>query len=266
MTLDSGCPAGADGHQELDALHATIVDLLIEEQELLHIVKPNLLALQLIALGAVELRHLEEETRVRRLRSKLSQITAALESGRAVDLGEIDHKLDLEFAATMQRIRTLATQVREAGRNLATPMSDGDEAVFKQAHRALVERLHPVLHRASEAGRDDLWRRVCEAYGKHSVLELRKLEALCAGRRAEAPQDPERLRHLVGEHLCAIAALRQTHPFVLERWLADETWLAGRRSELEDETALLAARADAIEAGLARRLPSLGRIQGFGPN
>lgn len=256
----------SDPDQTAALLRSALVDLLIDEQELLHVVKPNLEAIHLLALGALELRQLQEETRVRRLRLTLDRLSAALQAGRTVDIDELDRQIELELAASLQRIRTFAAQIGAAGRTLAAPMTDADESEFKRLHRALLERAHPELHAGADAERDEFWRRVCEAYARHSVADLWKLSAMVDTGFSAPLVDEVVLRERVSARMRAIAELRKQPPFTLERWLSDETWLAGRRAELEDEIARLSARADTMEAGLARLRSSLGLSGGFGRN
>jgi len=255
-------------------LREEFVRLHLEEQELLHIVKPNLERLHHITIGSWELRIAEADVKVRRLRRKIEEVRSALRTGRVVDLAAMDEKLDREFAETFQRIRTLAASITSARRNLENLMNDGDEAEFKSLYQDLVAGLHPVLVPGlPDAGRT-LWDRVCDAYARHSLRELRALALLA--RAIPAPEevsDAPRLIHMqkgLGDHvetaMRRIAGLRATPPFTLERLLLDNAWVSHRRDELNAEAAILEARADALEIQLARLMPSIGQAASFGPN
>lgn len=255
-------------------LRDEFVRLFIEEQELLHIVRPNLERIHRVTVGAWELRLAEADLQVRVLRRRIAEVQSALRAGGPIDLAGIDDRLDRAFAESRQRIRTLAAGVAAAERTLENLMNDDDEAEFKGLYRDLVAGLHPVLAPQAMEEARTLWERVGDAYARHSSRELRALALLA---RAVAPparltdavalqHEQARLTEGLQDLMRRIAALRQRPPFTLEQRLADPAWIAARRDELNAEAAMLETQAGALEVRLARLLPAVGQSPRFGPN
>lgn len=255
-------------HKDISALRAQIVRLCIEEQELAHIVGPNLRRIHLVALGALELRRMRAECNSLRLRRHAELLHEAVTTLRAPDPETIVRQLDHEFAAWQQRIRTYEAEVNAATRVLGNLMTDSDESNFKDLHRALVEKLHPELNSARAAAQ--LWPRVIAAHARHDTSELRALEILAreipAPDAAATPQEQQRLANVIHTQINALAKLREQQPHSLEPFLADNDWVRHRREEIEAETRALEARVAGLEQQLAQLLPVVLRVQPFGKN
>lgn len=260
--------------EENDLLRQEMLNLFLEEQEQLFVVKPNLLRLELITIGAWVLRLTEADMMVRRLRRKVEEIQSAMRGGRPVQLDEIDRLLDDEFAEGRQRIRAQADAVAGARRNLDNLMSDADAAEFRKLYRDLVARFHPDLAGGLSTDERLLWDRLQRVYERGDLGGLRTLALLARSIIPAAPEpdvvplqaEQERLRGLVRQLMQRLAELRLQHPFALEKLLNDSAWVSQRRGELSAETVVLEAQAAALEIRLAKLLPAMNHVLGFGPN
>lgn len=264
--------------EHLDAenalLHGELLRLVLEEQELLHVVRPNLLAIREVTLGAWELRRNEAALRARRLRRKHELVQAGLAAGCPIDLAAIERTLDTEFAEWNQRLRTSRSQVQNADRALASPMTDEVFAEFSRLFRELVARCHPDVAETSDETTRLLWPRAEAAYASHQLDALRAVAVLAgppavpAGAASPAMLQARNadLRERATRLLARLAALRATPPCSLERDLADPAWVSRHREELDGETALLELEARRLEVHLARLLGTLDPGARFGPN
>ena len=260
---------------ENELLRQELLRLFLEEQELLHIVRPNLIRLYQITIGAWELRLLEADAGVRRLRRKIELVGSRLRTGEAVRPDEIDRQLDAEFAEWQQRIRTQAEAVAAAKRNLENLMSDGDAEEFRKLYRSLVEKLHPDLAGEQGPQAELFWGRLQDAYLRHDAGELRALTLLAKG--IFAPEKPAdsvpmllaeqgRLKSHIEKSMQKFASMKARPPFTLEKSLGDSAWVEQRRNELDAEVAMLDAQAAGLEVRFSQLLPVIGRVHGFGPN
>ncbi len=258
-----------------DIMAEEFVRVCIEEQELLHIVKPNLLRMQAITTGAWELRRLEASVKVKRLRRKIVMIQSHLQAGGTIQPDEIERQVAAEFAEWEQRIRTLDAEVAAARHTLGNLMNDDDEAEFKNLHRELVTKFHPDLAAAAGPDARAVWDRLQDAYGRHDLRELRALNLFSRSvalpaKRLGTPgllaAEQERLAGLVGEYLRRLVEIRNHPPFTLEKLLADNSWVEQRRDEISAEAALLSAEAAGLEIELMKLLPAISKVRQFGPN
>jgi hypothetical protein len=260
---------------ENDLLRDEFVRLFVEQQELLHIVRPNLLRLHSITVGAWELRRLEAGVKAKRLRRKIVMIETRLHAGEAVRLDEIDRQLALEFAEWEQRGRTLAAEVGASRQSLANLMNDADEAEFKNLHCELVKKFHPALAGELAPDAQAVWDRLQDAYARHDLAGLRALRLVSKSvvppeksfaSAALLNAEQERLGRLIGKILLELADMRHQPPFTLEKLLNDSAWVEQRRDEIGAETALLSAEAAGLEIRLAKLLPAIGNVMRFGAN
>jgi hypothetical protein len=255
-------------------LRDELVALFFEEEELLHVVRPNILRLREISIGAWELRLIEADVRLRRLRRKIEEIRAATRLGHSADLAEIEQRLDREFAEWQQRIRTRIESINATKQTLEHLMTDADAAEFNSLYRGLVKKLHPDLSPDPRPETTALWARVREAHSRHDFAALRALELIA--RDMAGPSEPQtgpslaneqtRLKNRVKETVEHLSKIRKQHPFTLEKLLLDNVWVAQQRDELNGESSLLERQATLLEIELAKLLPAISPAQRFGPN
>lgn len=255
--------------QDCETLRGEVARLLIEAHDLLHLTKPHLLALYQARLGAWELRRLEAQCAVARLKRKLALIQACVNRGEPVRLAAVDQQLETEFAEWQQKISNAAQTLARAEQHLDHLMTPDDAAELRRLYRALVKRLHPDLH--ADQGETDRrwWLRVQEAYGRSDLEELRALALLVGdpdnpdGDRAPAAENAkdklmaerETLKAQVIRLLGELDTIRAQPPFTIQNDLEDDTWVTARRTAIETDCAALAQQREELERYLAQILP-----------
>ena len=253
--------------EEIDLLRDDLAHLLAQEHDLLHIIKPNLLAFYQQKLGPWELQCLQAQVAAARARRKLEMARAALNRGQRPDWGEIEGRLELEFLTWQQRLREAAQCLEAAGERLKSLLPPADDRELKKLYYALVKALHPDVNPDLNEGQRRLWQRVQDAYAFADLDELRAL-ALLAGRTGDQAitaggtiEGLRRQRTTLGKHDAELArridTLEAQPPFPLRESLADDAWVEARRAELEARAAGFAAQQAASDAALQEIVNSL---------
>ena len=224
-------PESQSLQEEIDLLREDLAHLLAQEHDLLHIIKPNLLALYQQKLGPWELRCLQAQVTAARARRKLEMARAALNRGQRPDWGEIEGQLELEFLTWQQRLREAAQRVEAAGQRLKNLLPPAEDRELKKLYYTLVKALHPDATPDLDEGQRRLWQRVQDAYACADLDELRAL-ALLAGRKGDPAtansggiEALRRQRDILGKHVVElerrIDAREAQPPFPLRELLAD---------------------------------------------
>ena len=256
--------------QDCETLRGEVARLLAEAHDLVHITKPHLLAVYQFRLGAWELRRLEAQCAVARLKRKIALVQACVNRGEPVRPAAVDQQLETEFAEWQQRIADAARTLAGAERHLSHLMTPEDAAELRRLYRMLVKALHPDLH----PGQDDmdrlLWLRVQEAYGGSDLEELRALTLLL-----EKPTDPsddlrstaasakdkllaerEALKAQVKRLLTEMDAVRSQPPLTIQRDLENDAWIDARRAALDADCAALVQQREELEEYFTQILPA----------
>jgi len=252
-------------------LREELTGLLTEAEQLVGVVKPNLLALYQTPIGVWELRLLQAQCATARLRREVELIQASLNRGEPPDLRAIEGELELEFLR-WQQVREAAERVQAAEHRLQHLLPPEADRELKKLYYALVKRLHPDVNPHLSEAQHTLWRRVQSAYAASDVDELRAL-ALLAERAGAAPPSAKGLEALraeratlsrqITEQRARIEKIQSQPPFTLRAQLDDETWLTARRDELEQQFAQSQTQRAALAAHRQKLL--LGGFHGHNP-
>lgn len=261
---------------ENSLLREELTHLLTTEHELIHIVKPNLLALYQKKIGAWELRALHARVAAARARRKMELAQAAINQGRQPDWTEVEGHLEIEFLTWQQKIAEAAERLDAANRRLDSLLSDAEDRKLKKLYYMLVKRLHPDINPNPDEEHRRLWQRVQTAYERSDIEELRVIAALLE-KSLPAEPTPAALERLRGDrdalqrHIASlterIEQIESQPPFTLRRELADDEWVAAQREAIEARIVQLDAQRTGFEKQLQTLFPPSqadGKL--FGPN
>ncbi len=261
---------------EIVLLREELTHLLTEEHDLLHITKPNLLALFQQKIGAWEVACLKAQIEALRTRRRLELAQAAINQGGMPNWTEIDAHLELEFLAWQQKLRESMERLTAAEHRMTHLLSPLENLEIKKLYYSLVKKLHPDVNPDLSENERRLWRRVQEAYESSDMEELRALALLVDQSGPVATPTPETfdklrrnrdaLRKQITEMERRIELIESQPPFPLRKQLADEAWVASRREEIETRTAHFEAQRAALDVALQTLLELPQDGQKFGLN
>lgn len=236
---------------ENDLLREELTNLLTESEDLVQVIKPNLLALYQTKIGAWELTLLQRQCDAARRKRRIELIRASLNRGEKPDMTAIEGQLELEFLQWQIRLREAGEKVKAAEERLKHLLSPEADRELKSLYYALVKKLHPDLHPQLTDQQRRLWLRVQDAYESGDLKELRALAVLVEKQGDVGPvgdsldklrADQIKLQQQIEQMLKEIESIKRQPPFPMQRELENDAWVAGRRKELESQCAELEAR------------------------
>lgn len=255
-------------------LREELASLLTEAEDLIHTVKPNLLALYQTKIGVWELQLLQAQFTVARVRRQIELAQASINRGERPDLIAIECALEVEFLEWVTKLEEAAQRIQDAENRLKHLLSPEDDRELKKLYYALVKRLHPDVNPNVTEDQRRLWSRAQSAYKAGDLPELRAL-TLLAEKSASVPpsksldnlrRDQKILEEQIAAMLEEVEKVESQPPFTLRRQLEDETWVTTRRQDVEQQTATLRRQSDALKAYWEKLLEETGYGTAFGKN
>ncbi len=261
--------------EENGLLREELTALLAEAHDLVHTVKPNLLAIYQTRIGKWELDLLRVRLEYARLKRQVELVQASLNVGEKPDLVAIEGQLELEFLQWQQRLAEAVGTLEAAEKRLKHLLSPEDSRELKKLYYALVKKLHPDVNPNLTPEQQRLWPRVQEAYEAADIQELRALTLLAEKNAAVAPppksldrlrQNQQTLEKQIHATLKEMEQIQSQPPFTLQATLDDSGWVESRRRELEVQTETLRIQRDALTAHLKILLSGDAYGKCFGKN
>ncbi len=102
-------------------LREELASLLTEAEDLIHTVRPNLLALYQTKIGVWELRLLQAQFTVARVRRQIELAQASINRGERPDLIAIECALEVEFLEWVTKLEEAAQRIQDAENTHRTP-------------------------------------------------------------------------------------------------------------------------------------------------
>ena len=268
-------PESARLLEENAMLGDELAHLLTEAYDLVHTVKPNLLAIYQTKIGALELRLLQARCATARLKRTLELAQSAINHGKSPDWIAIEGHLDLEFLQWQAKIREAISAIEAAENRMKNLLSPEEDRELKKLYYALVKKLHPDLNPYLSDDQRRLWLRVQTARESGDLDELRALTLLSekSGGTEINPSSIPRLREeqadlqkYIGAALARIEKIESEPPFTMRKSLEDSSWLNAQREEIERQITEQQKQRDNFEAQLKILLNTHGNGKQFGSN
>ena len=227
---------------EVTTLEKELGKVILEHDEMLNAVKPNLEAKYHKEIGRKELECMENEIAARRLKRQIELIQAAINRQEQFQIDKIEKQLDDEFQEWYEKIEKQYQKVKEAEGRIEGLMTDEENEEFKKLYRKLVFKLHPDLHPEQTADEKNLWHRVQLAYKGGDLEEMRSLAIIIeAGDAAiELPTSKdilqkrkEKLTDQIQKTINNMSELEQKFPFNIVSKLADNNWVNTKVEEID---------------------------------
>ncbi len=260
---------------ENSLLREEVVHLLTEAHDLIHTIKPNLLALYQTKIGVWELKQFRLQCQAARLKRKVELIQACLNQGCWPDLAAIEAQLEEEFRAWENKLRLEAERIAAAEERLQHLLSPEDDHELKKLYYRLVKKLHPDLNPELTEDQRRLWLRVQDAYELGDLDELRAL-AVLADRSAPSVSSASSLERLTAEQcileqqiqrmLKEIEAVESRPPLTMRSELVDDDWVRNRCETIQATMMELQKRCAGLTSHIENLLKEYPGEQSFGKN
>jgi hypothetical protein len=249
---------------ENSLLREELVRLLTDLDDLVQTVKPNLLAFYQTKIGHWELRALQAQFEIARLKRKIELVQACLNRGQRPDLAEIEAQLELDSLAWQMKLKEAQERIQAAESRMQRLLPPAEDRELKTLYYALVKKLHPDVNPNLTDDQKRLWQRVQSAYLAGDLTEMRALALLADKFRGVPPPSPslEQLRtdqkilqKQIEELFKRTEAIESQPPFTMREQLEDDAWVTARREEMETQINQLQAQRTGLESHLQQLLP-----------
>jgi hypothetical protein len=260
---------------ENSLLREEVVHLLTEAHDLIHTIKPNLMAIYQTKIGAWELKQFGLQCQAARLKRKVELIQACLNQGCCTDLAAIEAQLEEEFRAWENKLRLEAERIAAAEERLRHLLSPEDDHELKKLYYGLVKKLHPDLNPELTEDQKRLWLRVQEAYESGDLDELQAL-AVLVNRYAAPVSSASTLERLANEQrtldqhiqrlLKEIQAIESRPPLTMRSELVDDDWIRNRCETIQATMTDLQNRCAGLTSHIQQLLEKYPGEEHFGKN
>ena len=233
--------------REISETRARIASLLLEIDDIVLQVNPQIEAEYATKIGYLENDLLKWQIAARRARRRFALAQARANCGVAFEPDEFEEQLDAEFAEweslLAQSVKAFLKSVeRTAG---SRPLSPADSRELKRLHRELIKRLHPDLHPGQSSEEARFFMVAQAAYEQGNLEMLRAVAVATEGMGgqdvpADMTDDEASVElELVLAHERVVAqqleGLKRENPYALKEKLEDGAWVIRRTTELKKQ-------------------------------
>lgn len=179
MDEDAGDREGLERlREEIRAVRSSILDLLVQIDDLRLQQIPQAQADWQMAIGCWEQRLLEAELAGRRARRRLALLQAQANLGLPVDEQAVEAQLDEELAEWTRRVEEARKAYAAAMERVSSyaPLRRADSQELGRLYRTLMKRLHPDVCHVRGEEVESLFRSAQAAYARGDLRTLASLE------------------------------------------------------------------------------------------
>ena len=243
-------------------LRASLTALLLQKDELLLIQCKRVESLYLRRFGALELKLYEAWCDCLRAKKKAKLIRVCRNRRQAVDVEQIEARLEEELGVYRQQLEQLSSRVFGALRSgEGSGLTSRGVKELKNLYRQAVKALHPDLHPGEEEARSRILQQAMRAYRSGDLPGLRTIcESLDPDReqeissltelRAELSRLRGQIRSLDGQ----LEAIKSEYPMNMQVYLEDEARGKQHEAELLDNLREIRERTVRYEAEVSAML------------
>lgn len=243
-------------------LRASLTALLLQKDELLLIQCKRVESLYLRRFGALELKLYEAWCDCLRAKKKAKLIRVCRNRRQAVDVEQIEARLEEELGVYRQQLEQRSSRVFGALRSgEGSGLTSRGVKELKNLYRQAVKALHPDLHPGEEEARSRILQQAMRAYRSGDLPGLRTIcESLDPDReqeissltelRAELSRLRGQIRSLDGQ----LEAIKSEYPMNMQVYLEDEARGKQHEAELLDNLREIRERTVRYEAEISAML------------
>ena len=230
--------------KEVSSLEKELGKVILEQDEMINAVKPNLEAEYQKTIGYKELECMENEIASRRLKRQIELLQAAINRQEEIDPEKVEQQLDNEFQEWYEKIEKQYNKVNEAQDRIEGLMSDEENEEFKKLYRQLVFKLHPDLNQDQSKDEVNLWHRVQLAYQGGDLEEIRSLMIILESQDGSVELSSSRdilekrktkLSGQIQKIINKLSNMGNEFPFNMAKNLADKDWVSAKLEEIDGQ-------------------------------
>ncbi len=229
--------------KEIAQLRTELSMLILERDELQHVICKNVEMEYILAVGVLECKVFELDCQLQRIKRKISLVQTYINHQKKVELEKIEQQLDAEFAAYKKQLESEMNKINAAiSRSQGRVLREEEQKELKQLYRTIVKALHPDLHHDLTEAQINLYYNAVDAY-KHGDLPALRAIAILVDKPEESNQSEDTLAKLTKEKerleqsLQAVNAtideIKKQYPYTLKSLLDDPDKLSSRKQELQ---------------------------------
>ena len=228
--------------KEVSTLEKELGKVILEQDEMVNAVKPNMEAEYQQTIGYKELERMETEIAVRRIKRHIELIQAAVNRQETIAIEKVEQQLDDEFREWYDKIDDQYQKVKEAQSRIEGLMSDEENEEFKKLYRQLVFKLHPDLNPQQSKDEKNLWNRAQLAYQGGDLEEMRSLMIIFEAQdgTVELPSSKDilekrktKLTAQIRKIINKLSGMENEFPFNMANKLADKEWVRAKLEEID---------------------------------
>lgn len=229
---------------EINILKRTFTSLILERDNIKHVVCRNIEMKYTLELGGLEYRAYALNCKMLRLKRKIELIQMKINRQESIDNVEISNILDLEFAEYQENLRMLLEKVNESiSRSKSKLLTDDELKEVKALYREIIKKLHPDVLLNSTQEQERLFQNAKNAYESGDIKTLRLIKEMIYDVNEEdinklsasfITEEMDRVSHLIKDIEEEINVIKNSNPYKLKEIIENKQLLGMKKQELTE--------------------------------
>lgn len=228
-------------------LQERLLELVIEKDELVTTIIPNIEAEYQLRIGALMFQKFCLQTEINKSKRAMEIIQTALNHGDPISASSVQDRLEIEFREWEERLKEHLEKIENARELEKSRLSAEESRQIVELYRRLVKKLHPDVNSDLYSQYRILWGQVQEAYGNGDYeslaalwmivrdLEEQESEITLSSTLETLRQKENQLKKSIRKVRSIITDIISAHPYILKDKLMDRDWVDSQREILEEE-------------------------------
>lgn len=228
---------------EIDKLHKDFTALIMEKDELVYHICPNIESEYMLSVGMLEYKIYEFQCKIFRIKRKIELIQQKFNRQEIVIIKLIEAQLDREYAKYEAKLKEKLEILNEAmAYSQGEPLSMKDKNEIKRIYRKIVKKLHPDMNPEVSPEEQRLFLNAVRAYKSGDLKTLQSIEILIdeissSNNRddfsiEDMTKEKEKLKKNINSLIEYIGKIKKSFPYNQKQFLEDEKAVEEKKEEL----------------------------------